>query len=75
MHMKDEECPHYFSHKYEVRAYLVYLGISWRITSKSILNCGCGFGSVYFHGRVQWLVFVTTIMDTCSVKEGGFLVS
>lgn len=49
----------------------MYLSISWRITLNSILNCGCCFGSVYFHGRVEWLVFVTTIMDTCSVKEGG----
>jgi len=37
----------------------------------SILYCGCGFGSVYFHGRVQWLDFVTAIMVTCLVKEGA----
>jgi len=55
------------------RAYLVYLGISWRITSNSIVNCGCLSGPVYSHGRVQWLVFVTTIMNNCSVKEGGLL--
>jgi hypothetical protein len=31
------------------------------------------FESVYFHGRVLWLVFVTTIKETCSVREGEFL--
>jgi len=28
---------------------------------------------IYFYGRVRWLVVVTRIMDTYSIKEGGLL--